>query len=85
MFASRSRALLLLLAIAVVVALWLARPTTGAGVETRYVVQPGDTLWALAAERYEGDPREAVWRIKERNGLATSLLVPGMVLALPGS
>ena len=61
-----------------------ARPTSGAAPERRYVVEPGDTLWALAVARYDGDPREAVWRMKERNGLRTSALVPGMVLSLPG-
>jgi nucleoid-associated protein YgaU len=52
-------------------------------VETSYRVEPGDTLWAIAAERYAGDPREAVWKIKNRNGLATSALTPGTVLVLP--
>lgn len=65
-------------------ALSAARPTSGSGPEVRYVVQPGDTLWAIAAERYGGDPREAIWRIKQRNGLDRSTLVPGLVLHLPG-
>lgn len=68
---------------AAVLALGAPLPTSGARVETRYVVRPGDTLWVLASERYGGDPREAVWRIKERNGLASSSLLPGQVLALP--
>jgi nucleoid-associated protein YgaU len=47
-------------------------------------VRPGDTLWAIAAERYGGDLRRAVWRIEERNGLAGGVgLQPGMVLVLP--
>jgi hypothetical protein len=83
MFAPRSRLLLVAVAVLVVAALWLARPTTGAGVEERYLVRPGDTLWAIAVARYDGDPRKAVWRIKERNRLATSSLVPGTVLSLP--
>jgi len=69
------------------VALGAARPTSGAAPETRsgreYVVHAGDTLWAIAASRYEGDPREAIWRIMERNGLETSALQPGDVLKLP--
>ena len=64
-------------------ALGAARPSSGAAPETRYVIEAGDTLWAIAAERYDGDPREAVWQIEQRNRLATSLLVPGQVLILP--
>ena len=64
-------------------ALGAARPTSGAAPETRYVVQAGDTLWDIASSRYEGDPREGVWRITERNGLADSLLHPGEVIVLP--
>ena len=83
MFARR-----LLLAVALVVAmafaaLGAARASSGGAAETRYVVRPGDTLWEIAAERYDGDPREAIWRIKERNGLRRSELHPGVVLALP--
>ena len=55
----------------------------GRGAELRYVVEPGDTLWSIAAERYGGDPREGVWRLRERNGLAGSALTPGTVLYLP--
>jgi LysM repeat protein len=73
----------LLVVILVVLALSVARPTSGAGAETRYVVKPGDTLWALADERYGGDPREGVWRISERNALSSPLLQPGQVLYLP--
>jgi len=61
----------------------VARPSSGAGPEARYVVRPGDTLWVLAEQRYAGDPREGVWRISERNGLGGSSLQPGMVLYLP--
>ena len=81
MFVSR----LLLLASAVVgLAIGLAGPAepTRRG-EARYVVRPGDTLWELAVERYGGDPREAVWRIRERNRLASSALAPGTELSLP--
>lgn len=47
------------------------------------MVEPGDTLWSIAAERYEGDPREGVWRLQERNGLTGAALTPGMVLVVP--
>ena len=83
MFVQRTAVTVLVILALAVVALSAARPTSGAGAETHYRVQPGDTLWAIAAERYAGDPREAIWRIKERNGLRTSALAPGDVLLLP--
>jgi hypothetical protein len=46
-------------------------------------VRAGDTLWALAADRYAGDPRDGVWEIRTRNGLENSVLVAGTVLYLP--
>jgi nucleoid-associated protein YgaU len=60
-----------------------ARAAGGAGPELHYVVEPGDTLWSIAAERYGGDPREGVWRLRERNGLGSAALTPGTVLYLP--
>jgi nucleoid-associated protein YgaU len=65
--------------------LWavFVRPSQGASPERVYVVKPHDTLWAIAASRYAGDPREAVWRLQERNGLPTAMLVPGQRLVLP--
>lgn len=83
MFGSRlvlSGAVLLAL---LLVALGAARPSSGAAPETRYVVEAGDTLWAIASARYSGDPREAIWRITERNDLASVSLRPGQVLVLP--
>ncbi|MBA2614436.1 MAG: LysM peptidoglycan-binding domain-containing protein [Actinobacteria bacterium] len=79
----KSSVLLLALILLTGFALLVARPTNGAAPETRHVVQPGDTLWQIVAERYAGDPREGIWRVKERNGLATSALTPGLVLTLP--
>lgn len=63
----------------------VARPSSGAQPEERYVVKPGDTLWSLAEQRYSGDPREGVWRISRRNGLGRASLQPGMILYLPAS
>jgi len=60
-----------------------ARPSNGSAGEERYVVRSGDTLWALADERYGGDPREGVWRIRERNDLDSAPLRTGIVLYLP--
>jgi len=77
------RPLLLVTAVAAVLLLAIARPSGGSTAEERYVVRAGDTLWALAAERYGGDPREGVWRIRERNGLQGDVLPAGTVLYLP--
>jgi nucleoid-associated protein YgaU len=82
MFAHTLKASLILALILVAAAL-TARPSSGARGESRYVVRPGDTLWAIAADRYAGDPRKAIWRISERNGLADGMLQPGTVLYLP--
>ena len=83
MFAKRLVPVILVVVVLLTAVLFAARPTSGAGVEERYVVRAGDTLWAIAAGRYAGDPREAIWRIKERNGLERSSLSPGQVLYLP--
>jgi LysM repeat protein len=57
---------------------------TGAGPHPRhYRVAPGDTLWSIAAASYPGDPREGVWKLRERNRLAGSTIVPGQRLVLP--
>ena len=66
------------------VALGAARPSVGATPETRYVVQPGDTLWDIAVELYGGDPREGVWKLQEANELEESTLAPGQVILVPG-
>jgi len=83
MFARTSTAALILALIVAAFALATARPSRGAGAETRYVVRSGDTLWEIAAARYAGDPRKAVWRASERNGLHGEALTPGTVLYLP--
>ena len=74
----------LVLVAALAVFLWaaFARSSDASGPEQRYVVQPYDTLWSIAASGY-ADPREGVWEIRERNGLAGATIVPGQVLVLP--
>jgi nucleoid-associated protein YgaU len=48
------------------------------------VVEPGDTLWSIAASAADGDDvRDVVDRIQELNRLEGSGLVPGQVLLLP--
>ena len=61
----------------------LVRPSDGAGRERTYVVRPGDTLWAIAARTYAGDPRAGIWRLTERNRLDDAVIRPGQRLVLP--
>jgi LysM repeat protein len=61
----------------------VARAGQSAGPEHRYVVKRSDTLWSIALQQYGGDPREAVWEIRERNGLSGTTVQPGQVLVLP--
>lgn len=72
-----------LLVVAVVAWAALARPSTGAGPERVYVVRAADTLWTIAESNYAGDPREAVWKLRERNELDGTTIVPGQRLVLP--
>ena len=57
---------------------------TGAGPNPRqHTVRPGETLWSIAAESFAGDPREGVWELQRRNGLASATIHPGQRLVLP--
>lgn len=48
------------------------------------VVQPGENLWQLASDVMPGvDPREAVLRIRELNGLGDEPVRPGQSLVVP--
>jgi LysM repeat protein len=53
-------------------------------VSTTWVVQPGETLWAIA-ERVDAqtDPRETVARIVAMNGLPSSSVEAGQELQIP--
>ena len=75
--------LLILLLTAIGVAM-VARVSQGAGPERTYVVKPTDTLWAIAARTYAGDVREGVWKLEQRNHLASATITPGQHLILPG-
>jgi LysM repeat protein len=75
--------LVLVTVVAVVVWAGFARPSESAGPEQAYVVRPADTLWSIATAHYAGDPREAVWELQQRNGLAGTTIRPGQRLVLP--
>jgi LysM domain len=55
----------------------------GAGRPHVYTVRPHDTLWSIAVANYAGDPREGVWKLRERNGLDGGLIRPGQRLLVP--
>lgn len=55
----------------------------GAGPVRTHTVRPHDTLWSIAVENYAGDPREGVWKLRERNGIVGGLIRPGQRLVVP--
>jgi LysM repeat protein len=69
--------------VATIGVLWLARPSGSAGPEQVYVVKPTDTLWSIATRHYAGDPREVVWKLRERNHLPGAVVRPGQRIVLP--
>jgi LysM repeat protein len=77
--------ILLISALALIAWAALARASHGAGPEQGYTVKTGDTLWAIAASHYAGDPRDAIYRIDHRNHLGGSVIVPGQRLLLPSA
>jgi hypothetical protein len=83
MFAPRTWVVLVVLAVLLGGALSNARVSSGAGHETRHRVRGGETLWAIAEANYGGDPRRAIYRIEQRNGLKGADIRAGMVLYLP--
>lgn len=65
--------------------LWsvVAAGSEGAGPPHVYTVRPHDTLWSIATANVAGDPREAIWRIQQRNRLDGTLIRPGQRLVIP--
>lgn len=52
----------------------------------RIVVEPGQTLWAIAADHAaDGEVRETVHAIERLNGLESPMLVAGQELYVPAS
>jgi nucleoid-associated protein YgaU len=75
-------ALVLVAALAVMLA--LSRVAWGGQAAATVVVQPGDTLWAIAAERYPGDDTRArIDEIERMNNLSSPVIVVGETLRLP--
>ena len=75
--------ILMLAALVLIAWAFVARASQGAGAAAHYTVKPGDTLWSIAASRYAGDPRDAIYRIDQKNHLHGSVIVPGQMLLLP--
>jgi hypothetical protein len=72
--------------LALSVSLWLAIVAHGgtAVQDATMVVQPGDTLWTIAAQRYPSDDvRARVGDIKRANGLQSPVIEAGEILRLP--
>ena len=79
---------LLVAALIVLASLVLARGALGgtAPASVTVVVQPGDSLWSIAATHYPGaDTRERVDAIERLNGLSGPVIVAGETLQLPTS
>lgn len=88
---ARRLALVLVLVAGVALGSWLGSlfgADGGSGLrltgETSVVVQPGDTLWSIAAPAARGgDVRVEIAEIRRINRLSSARLVPGQTLHLP--
>jgi LysM repeat protein len=60
-----------------------AHSSQSAGTPRYYTVKPYDTLWSIAASHYGGDPRDAIFRLEQRNRLGGATVRPGQRLLLP--
>jgi LysM repeat protein len=77
-------AAVMLLALSVSLGLAVVAHGGTAAVETTVVVQPGDTIWSIAAQRYPADDvRARVDDIERANGLSSPLIETGETLRLP--
>ena len=76
----------ILIVVVVAVSAWalFVHDSGAGGPERTYLVRPGDTLWSIATLSYAGDPREGVWKLRERNDLPGATIVPGQLLVVPG-
>ena len=55
----------------------------GAGPARTYTVRAHDTLWSIAVAQYAGDPREGMWKLRERNDIVAGVIRPGQRLVIP--
>jgi LysM repeat protein len=77
-------AAVLLLALSVSVSLAVVAHGGMAAEDATVVVQPGDTLWSIAAEHYpSADIRARVEAIERANGLHSPVIQIGETLRLP--
>jgi LysM repeat protein len=77
-------AAVLLLALSVSVSLAVVAHGGTAAEDATVVVQPGDTLWSIAAEHYpSADIRARVEAIERANGLHSPVIQIGETLRLP--
>ena len=90
----RGRALVVvvLLAVALGALVLVTAPATATGdpgvsaVADRVTVRPGETLWSIAERvRPEADPRATIARIRDMNGLESSVAQAGQVLLVPAA
>jgi LysM repeat protein len=74
----------LVLALAVSLSLAVVAHGGSAPADSTVVVQPGDTVWSIAAEHYPSDDvRARVVDIERANGLKSPLIETGKTLRLP--
>jgi LysM repeat protein len=77
-------AAVMLLALSVSVGLAVVAHGGTAAQDSTVVVQPGDTLWSIAAQRYPSeDVRARVDEIEQVNGLHSPSIEAGEILHLP--
>lgn len=63
-----------------------AAPESAGSATHSIVVQPGDTLWSLAASVAPGtDPREFILRVRDMNAIGTDHVFPGQTLTIPAN
>ncbi|HXD82751.1 MAG TPA: LysM peptidoglycan-binding domain-containing protein [Candidatus Acidoferrum sp.] len=74
----------MLLALSVSLGLAIVAHGGTASQDATVVVQPGDTLWSIAAQRYPSDDvRARVDDIEQANGLHSPVIEAGELLKLP--
>ena len=73
------------LVVGIAVLAWsaVAHSSTAHGPKQVVTVRPYDTLWSIAAHRYGGDVRDAIWRIERANHLSGADVRVGQKLVLP--